>query len=94
MSNLPVDVDPTGAVVADAVVALIQARGQVVGDGLAAVRALADIAAAAGSELADTVEEARRQRYSWDAIAGALGITRPAAVRRYGRRRRRTPLES
>lgn len=93
MADIPaLHIDPAGPVVADAVMALVLARhDQAPGDGLAAVRALVDIIAAAQAQLPETVREARHQRYSWDAVANALGISRPAAVRRYGRTQR-TPL--
>jgi hypothetical protein len=95
MTDIPtnIDIDPAGPIVADAVVALVDTRhGQTVGDALAAVRALNDIIAAATAQLPETIDDARRQHYSWDAIANALGISRPAAVRRYNRHERRTLL--
>lgn len=88
-----IDNDPVGPIVADAVIALVDARhDQPVGDALAAVRALSDIIVAATAQLPDTINEARHQHYSWDAIANALGMSRPAAVRRYSRHPRTTPL--
>ena len=91
--NTSIDIDPAGPIVADAVVALVDTRhGQTIGDALAAVRALNDIIAAATAQLPDTIDEARHQHHSWDAIANALGISRPAAVRRYSRHRRVSPL--
>lgn len=96
MSEVPLrlDIEPVGPIVADAALAVICARGEMIGDALADIRALTDIIAAATNQLPDAINEAlRHQRYSWDAIANALGVSRPAAIRRYARPRR-TPLDS
>jgi hypothetical protein len=94
MTDIPtIDIDPVGPIVADAVIALVDARdGHTVGDALAAVGALTDIIAAANTQLPETIDETRHQHYSWDAIANALGLSRPAAIRRYSRHPTTSPL--
>lgn len=92
---LPITVEPVGPIVADAVLAAIEARGEIVGDALANIHALVDIITAATDQLPAAVDDARRhQRYTWDAIANALGISRPAAIRRFARPTRRSPLDT
>jgi hypothetical protein len=77
--------DPAGPVLADAIVALVQARpGQLVGDASAAIQALLDLIAEAQASIPHAVHAARHQHYSWDHIAGILGISPTIAIRRYG----------
>lgn len=77
--------DPAGPVLADAIVALVQVRpGQLVGDASAAIQALVDLIAEAQASIPDAVHAARHQHYSWDHIAGILGISPTIAIRRYG----------
>jgi hypothetical protein len=79
--------DPAGPVLADAIVALVQARpGQPVGDASAVLQALVDLIAEAQASIADAVVAARDQHYSWDHIAGLVGISPATAIRRYRRR--------
>ena len=75
--------DPAGPVLADAIVALVVARGQVVGDALAALEAHLDMIDQGHAELAGAVAEARAQGYSWGHIAGVLSVSRADAIRRY-----------
>jgi hypothetical protein len=78
--------DPAGPVLADAIVALVQARpDQLVGDASAAIQALVDLIAEAQASIPDAVLAARDQHYAWDHIAGILGISRATVIRRYGR---------
>lgn len=78
--------DPAGPVLADAIVALVQARAHPpVGDASAALQALVDLIAKAQASIPDAVVAARDQHYSWDHIAGVLGISRATVIHRYSR---------
>lgn len=79
--------DPAGPVLADAIVALVQARpDQRVGNANAALQALVDLIAQAHANIPEAVDAARQQHYSWDHIAGILGISPAIAMRRFSRR--------
>lgn len=87
--------DPAGPALADAIVALVQARpDQLVGDASAAMQALVDLIAEAQASIPDAVVAARDQHYSWDHIAGILGTSRTAVIHRYSRYARRNASPS
>jgi hypothetical protein len=76
--------DPAGPIMADAVIALVQARGRrPVGNAGEALQALVDLIDAATGSIPDAVFDARAQYYSWDHIATVLGIDPDIAERRY-----------
>jgi hypothetical protein len=76
--------DAAGLVMADAVVTLVQYRGQLPGEAGAALQALADLVEAGTASIPEAVADARAMSYSWDHIAAVLGIQPDVAKRRYG----------
>jgi hypothetical protein len=59
-----------------------------IGDGepIAELRKLAELHRALARAESEQVRRARASGYSWVAIAGALGVSRQAAHKKYGRR--------
>jgi hypothetical protein len=59
-----------------------------IGDGepIAELRRLAELHQALARAEAEQVRRARAQGYAWIAIAGALGVSKQAAHKKYGRR--------
>lgn len=61
----------------------LKVSGDVKENPLAALKGLAHASRSIESKLTEAVREARRQRFTWEEIGAALGITRQAAWERF-----------
>ena len=63
---------------------LMQAGHDSAGAALAVTADLAHLAVLNDAALRDAVARARARGATWDAVADALGVSRPAAIQRFG----------
>ena len=61
----------------------LKVSGDVKENPLGVLKGLANASRSIESKLTEAVREARRQRFTWDEIGAALGITRQAAWERF-----------